>query len=371
MIVKIEKLDHQGRGIAYLNKPVFIDNALIDEVVDIKIIKEYSKYCLGKVIKYIETSNKRIEPICKYYGECGGCQLMHMSYNDQLDYKENKVKQIMQKFFKQPVKINKIINSEDMFYRNKATFKVDSKIGYYKIRSNDVVDIDECLIVDKRINDELRKLKKQNIKDTNEIVVRCGENLVNSYNSNDYVIMKLNDYKFYVYNDSFFQVNIKQTIKLYDKILEYLDLTKDDNVLDLYCGVGSIGIYISKYCNYVYGVEINEHAIDSANKNKILNNIKNIDFKCLNASMISSTNYDTNKVVVDPPRSGLDKQTIEYLNNNKFDKIVYVSCDPVTLARDLNLLSANYDIVEVTPVDMFPNTYHIECVCNLDSKKKI
>ncbi len=358
MIVKIVKLDHQGRGIAYLDKPVFVDNVLVDEIVDIKIISEHKKYALGKVIKYIERSSKRVKPLCKYYGICGGCHLMHMSYDDQLIYKKNKIKEIINKFYKNDIKINNIISGNNLHYRNKATFKVDKAIGFYKIRSNEVVDIDKCIICDDRINDFLASIKNKKIP-LKEIVVRSKTNGI------DGNIIKLNNYSFYVSDDSFFQVNNEMTIRLYDKVLEYLDLNKNDKVLDLYCGVGSIGIYISENCKYVYGVEINESAINNANKNKELNHISNISFKCLASKYIDILNYDTNKVVVDPPRSGLDLMTVNHLINHDFDKIVYVSCNPVTLARDLKLLSVKYDTIEITPVDMFPNTYHVECVCVL------
>ena len=367
MIVNIEKLDHQGRGIAFLNKPIFIDNALPDELVDIKIIKETSKYFLGEVIKYIKLSDKRIKPKCKYYGICGGCQLMHMLYDNQLIYKENKVNDIINRYLKKNVKIDKIIPSAQFNYRNKAVFKAKDNIGYYKIRSNDIVDVDKCLLVDHKINAELKKIKIRKIKNIDEIIVRTGINTINNYDS-DNVIMKLNDYSFNVSNDSFFQVNTKTTIKLYDKILEYLDLSKEDKVLDLYCGVGSIGIYISSYCDRVYGIEINESAILNANKNKLLNKIDNIEFKCLNANNIKNMHYNANKVIVDPPRNGLDKKTIEYLNDGNFAKIVYVSCNPITLVRDLKELSKIYNIDRITPVDMFPNTYHVECVCVLNRR---
>ena len=359
MIVKIEKLDHQGRGIAYLDKPIFIDNALIDEMVDIDIINEYKKYMIGKVNNYVKVSDKRVKPICKYFGICGGCKLMHMSYDDQLVYKKNKVREIMNKFFSSNVKINDTISSTNLFYRNKATFKVNQVIGYFKSKSNDIVKIDKCMIVDDRINEVLNDLQKMNI-DTDEVMVRCGNDIMNTYNDNKDILIDIDDYHFNVSPNSFFQVNSFLVGKLYNKVVTYLDLNKEDRVLDLYCGVGSIGIYLSKYCKYVYGVEINESAICNANKNKVINDIDNIDFKCLDAKDIDDLNYNVNKVVVDPPRNGLNKKTIDYLNKNNFDKIVYVSCDPVTLARDLKLLADKYSVLEITPFDMFPHNLNIK-----------
>lgn len=365
MIIKIEKMDHQGRGIAYLEKPIFIDNTLIDEIVDIDILSIYKKYMIGKVNKYIKVSKKRVEALCPYYNECGGCQLMHIDYNEQLNYKKNKVKDIIYKYVKEDIVVRDIIESKQIRYRNKITFQVGDQIGFYKKSSNELVAIDDCLLADNKIIDKLKNISSTIRK--NKLVIKCGENVVTNLENKDLEI-KLNDLKFYVPNDAFFQVNTEQTIKLYDKIIDYLLLEKTDNVLDLYCGVGSIGIYLSFYCNYVYGVEINESSIKGAIKNKEINNIDNITFKCLDAKYISNMNYDVNKVVVDPPRSGLDKKTVKFLLDGSYDKIVYVSCDPMTLARDLNLLKDKYNILEITPVDMFPNTYHVECVCLLEIK---
>lgn len=365
MLVEIKKLDHQGRGVAYLDKPVFVDNALPGEVVDIKITVERSKYMLAEVLKYIKTSDIRVNPLCPYYSKCGGCQIMHLPYDEQLKYKENKIKEIVSKYLKENIKIENIIPSNQFKYRNKITLKYDGKLGLYKKRSNNIIEIDSCLLVKDDINEKIKSLENVN---TDEVVIRSGENITSSLNEED-TIIKLKDYKFIVKKDSFFQVNNDTTIKLYDKVIEYLDLSKDDNILDLYCGVGSIGIYLSSYVKSVYGVEINASAIESAKENKKINNVNNIDFKCLDAADISALKVKANKVVVDPPRSGLNKKTISFLNNNNFDNIIYVSCDPMTLMRDLKLLGDKYSIISLTPVDMFPNTYHVESVVKL--KKKI
>ena len=176
----------------------------------------------------------------------------------------------------------------------------------------------------------------------------------------------IGDYKFKISPDSFFQVNTVQAKKLYDKVLEYLE-PNNDSVLDLYCGTGTIGIYVSKYCKKVYGIEINKYAVEDAFINKKINNVDNIDFKCLDTSDINiKEKYD--KIIVDPPRSGLDKKTINFLLNSESKRIVYVSCDPVTLSRDLELLSEKYNVIEITPVDMFSRTYHVENICLIERK---
>lgn len=406
MLTKIEKFDHQGRGITFVDdKTVFVENALPGEIVDINIFKNKKNIAEAKVVKITQKSNDRIDPICPYYKFCGGCDLMHINYQNQLKFKENKIKEIMVKFANLNTDIIKpIISNDDFNYRNKTTFHVKKDIGFYSKSSNDIISVDNCLISDKKINDILTILKKLDINNIYEILVRCSrkiDNIMvvlkinNSINENyfinelrscvdtiiiykdrkyktiygeGFIYEKLGDYKFKISPDSFFQVNTIGCEKLYNKVLEYLNPTSDDKVLDLYCGTGTIGIYISKFVKSVKGVEINKYAVIDANYNKDLNNIDNIDFECLDAADISKIKNDFDFIIVDPPRSGLDKKTIDYLLKSNSKKIVYVSCDPVTLARDLKLLNEIYDIKEITPVDMFPNTQHVESVVVLERR---
>ena len=180
------------------------------------------------------------------------------------------------------------------------------------------------------------------------------------------MVEKLLEYDFMLTNDAFFQVNTKQAEKLYEKVLEYADIKEEETVLDLYCGTGTIGILASKYAKKVIGIEINEAAVKSANKNKELNKIENIEFfEGDTGTVLAKHNYTVDIVIVDPPRAGLNKEAINEILSIAPKRIVYVSCDPMTLARDLDILADNYDIVELTPVDMFPNTAHVECVVKL------
>ena len=155
-------------------------------------------------------------------------------------------------------------------------------------------------------------------------------------------------------------------INIYNKILEYID---GGNVLDLYCGTGTIGIYISKKADKVLGIELNKEAIKDALINKNLNNIDNIDFISGDVgTILSQKNFRADTVIVDPPRAGLDNKSIDNIIKINSKRIIYVSCDPVTLARDLNILKEKYDVIEITPFDMFGNTYHVENVCLLTIK---
>ena len=167
--------------------------------------------------------------------------------------------------------------------------------------------------------------------------------------------------------DSFFQVNTLQAEKLYSKVKEYLG--NSNNVLDLYCGTGTIGIYVSDITQSVLGIEINKYAVKDANENKKINNINNIEFICGDSEKVPyKINRKFDSVIVDPPRSGLGEKVVQQLLKINPKKIVYVSCDPITLARDINYLSSNYELVNISLVDMFPNTHHIECVTLLEKK---
>lgn len=397
MQYKIEKLDNFGRGISHINnKIVFISNALEDEVVDATTTYSNKKFDEAKVNEIIEASKMRIKPICPYFDICGGCNLLHMNYDEQLKFKYNKVKDIIFKYLKENIKVNDVIYSNQFNYRNKASFEVKEKLCYKMRKSTNLVDINYCYLLDNNINDIVHVLNNLNLKNINNITIRTGEEDImviisgnpaheiidalkekaRSIYVNDKlvygksnIVSKIGNYEFFVSDKSFFQVNKYNVKNLYDKVLEYAELTGNENILDLYCGTGTIGIYLSKYAKSVIGIEVNEQAIFDANVNKNKNNIENISFICDTTSNINNiVNNDFDVIIVDPPRSGLDKNTINFLINSKTKRIVYVSCDIMTLVRDLNILKQDYDIREITPVDMFPNTYHVECVCVLNLK---
>lgn len=403
LIFKIENLDHYGKGIARINgMPVFIENALPGEEVEIEITKTKKNLMEGTVLDRIKTSEKRIEPACPYFGICGGCDLMHMSYSDQLSFKENKVKEIMLKFVNFD-NVKEIMPSYQFNYRNKVTLQVKEKMGYYKKKSYEIIPVDNCLLASNSINEIIMRLNSISLINVEQIVIRTTKKekmlvlyiknsidekyMVDNFKDLDsiitilnnkekvihgksYIEEEINNLKFVISPTSFFQVNTEGMIRLYNKALEYAQISSDDSILDLYCGTGTIGIYCSKGAKNVLGIEINEHAIKDAFVNKELNNIDNIDFKVGDVKdVLNKTKFKPSIIFVDPPRSGLDGKTVEHLLNLKPEKIVYISCDPVTLARDLNLLKAEYDIIEVTPVDMFPNTFHVECIVKLRKKR--
>lgn len=404
--VKIESFDHQGRGIAHDdNKTIFVTNALPGEEVIVEVTNIKKRYMEADVKKYLTTSGDRIKPICPYYDRCGGCDIMHISYTKQLEFKENKVKDIMRKFasLDESVIDNIVPCKYDAYYRNKITLQVREELGLFQKKSYKVVNIDKCLITNKKINELIDILNTYDLSKINSIIIRCTKlddvmciftlkenidndilidpikdkvssvfkvidsNYINIY-GDSYITDQIGNYKFKISPSAFFQVNSYQIQRLYDKVVEGLDLKGNESVLDLYCGTGTIGIYLSGMANKVLGIEINKQAIEDANINKEINNIDNINFICGKTSdVIDSISFKPDVIVVDPPRSGLDRGTINFLLKSKCKKIIYVSCDPVTLARDIKLLD-EYVPVKITPIDMFPNTNHVECVCVLKLK---
>ncbi len=398
---KIESLDHHGRGITKIdNKISFIENALPGEIVEVNITKNKKKYLEGNVKKYIKYSKNRVTAPCKYYNFCGGCNIMHLKYADQLKFKENKVKNILKKYLNKDIKINPIVKSDNVIhYRNKVTFHVKEDIGYYETDSNNLIKIDNCILAEKKIFDIFKYLKLLKLNNINKLTLRTNNNKImliiesstNNININNIkeyfdsiylkynnkyihlygdkeIKMNLENYLYLISPDSFFQVNKNVTIKLYNLIKSYID--KNECVLDLYCGTGSIGIFISDKCSKVLGIEINKYAINNAMINKEINNIHNIDFICNDSGKATEKlNFNPDVIIIDPPRNGLNIQTINNILKYNSKKIIYVSCDPMTLVRDLKVFSDLYEIASITPFDMFPNTHHVESVAILQRRK--
>lgn len=396
MEIRIIRLDNFGRGIAYYNDKIcFISNAFPNELVDFKIVKETSKYIEGESINIIEKSSDRVESKCKYSRICGGCCFQEYDYSLENKYKEDKIKDLVERNLNISSDIVKnIVFDNDLFYRNKLILHGDSGIlGLYKNKTNDVIDIDECIISNKKINIIINLLR--NIKNIEEVLIRtsndekqviidikgnidnydflldcCDVLIINGevVSRDDRIITSIGDKKYYLSSNSFFQVNEFLIKKMFDKVLEYVKEIKPVNVLDLYCGTGSFGIYIADYVKNVIGVDYNSSNIKDALNNMELNNISNVEYICDKVENVIDkfNNYDL--VIVDPPRAGLDKKSCQHLIDMNSEYIIYISCDPNTLMRDLKILSNNYNIKEITPYNLFPKTYHCESISVLEKK---
>ncbi len=446
-IVNIEALGYEGEGVARIDGyPVFIQGALIGERIKIKIIKSKKKFAFGEILEIIDKSDNRKTPNCIYFEKCGGCTLEHLSYNGQLEFKTNRVKECVRKIggLNDNIVLPALGMRDGYRYRNKGQFHVDLinnkiNIGFYSEKSHKIIDIDRCLIQDEEAENIIRIIKKwmenyfimpakkdgvffnkgiirnivirkafntneimvilvtlhKEIPHINELIKELNSNVtgiksviqnINTNNTNwvmgeecitlygrDYITDYIGDFKFNISPLSFFQVNPYQTEVLYNKALEYADLSGDEIVFDAYCGTGTISLFLSQKAKKVYGVEIIEQAIENAKINAKLNDVSNAEFFVGKSEEIIpkliQNRVRPNVIVVDPPRKGCDIKLLNSIGEAKPDRVVYVSCDPSTLARDLKCLEEKgYKTVKVQPVDMFPMTKHVESVALLIKK---
>ncbi len=407
---EITSLENEGAGVCKINgMVVFVPKTLVGEKIRVRITEIKKNYALGKLVKILEKKEKRVTSKCPYYDECGGCNLRHQSKDENLKFKKEKVENALRKISKIDVKVDDCVSCfKDDHYRNKASFKVENdRIGFYAKGTYQLVDIDYCLLLENEINDSLSVIRnyiKENENSIKNIIIRHGnakdEILIDIYSLNEddkkilnYLIHNISNLKTVVFNDqiifgsgsinqisnglmflcsskSFFQVNDVQMEKLYQIVLDNAKLKSSDIVLDLYSGTGTISCIIASHVKKVIGVEIVFDAVLNAKENQKINNINNVKFICGDVTKeISKIKEKPNVIIVDPPRNGLDRKAIAIIKKISSKKIVYISCNPVTMARDISYLKDLYDVKKVVPVDMFPNTSHVECVTLLSLKE--
>lgn len=436
-----EDLTHDGAGVAKIDGyPLFVPNGLPCEKATVKVIKTNKSYGIGRLIELHEKSPYRIEIDKSDANKYGGCQLEHISYEGQLKYKENQVRQVLTRIGKlEGAMIHPIIGMENPWhYRNKAQVPVGEKdgkliAGFFKPRSHEIVDTDESLIQIPEVNEAINAVKeicsKYGIPAYNEethkgvlrhIMARFGEqtgelmvvlitktselphknkiieeiiarlphvkSIVHNVNSkrtnvilgekttllwgNEYIYDYIGNVRFAISALSFYQVNPVQTKVLYEKALEYANLNGEETVIDAYCGIGTISLFLAQKARQVFGVEVVPEAIEDAKRNAALNGITNAEFAVGEAEVVIPEWYKNGNaadvLVVDPPRKGCDEALLRTIIEMKPKKVVYVSCNPATLARDLRILEdGGYKTVEVQPVDMFPQTMHVEAVAKI------
>ena len=398
---KILRLNNEGEGIGIVEGiTTFIPYALPNELVKVRITEINDNYLRGTIQEILEPSKDKVEAICPKFYECGGCNLMHLNYEKQLEFKKEKIENIFKKVSNENIKVSNIYSKENLYYRNKVVLKVDkNKIGFYKEKTNEIIQIEECFLVDKKINEVIKQLKefinKYQDNNINEIMIRVINNKVMisldniSLNYKDVFIDKfkaldsiyindnliygdkvlvenIDNLKFNISPKSFFQVNKEISKMMYEKAISYID--KSDTTLDLYSGTGTITMLLSKKSKKVIGIEVVKDAVKDANNNIKENNINNVEFICSKVENKIDTLKNINNIVMDPPRSGSDKKTLKTLLEINPERIIYISCNPVTLARDYNTLKEKYIIKEINAYDMFPNTYHVESVMVLEKK---
>jgi len=478
--ITIEDIGNDGEGIGHIcGMAVFVKDTVVGDVAKVKLVKVKKNCAYGRLEEIIKTSPFRVDPVCANARRCGGCALMHMSYDKQLDYKWNKVKSCLERIggIKDVASIMEPIcgMKEPYNYRNKMQFPVgldkegNVQIGFYAGRTHSIIDLSECHI-GHPVNDFLVKhlrgwLKKWQDKTgcfiydeekhqglvrhiltrvgftTGELMVcviingsgigkyvgdikaeeelrECIDEAVKQYNMNqayatkdyfleikftslsininrektnrilgdkcvtlygqDYISDYIGDIKFNISPMSFYQVNPVQTKVLYDKAVDYAELNGDEVVWDMYCGIGTISLCLAKKARKVYGVEIVPQAIEDAKENAKLNDIDNTEFFCGKAEEVVPEFYQgednvgkhPDVIVVDPPRKGCDSVLLDTIDAMAPERLVYVSCDPATLARDVKILvEKGFKLEKVGVVDQFGHSTHVETVVLLSQQK--
>lgn len=443
VIIKIEDMGNEGEGIGRISGyTLFVKDAIIGDKIKARIVKAKKNYGYARLMEVLEPSPYRVEAVCEFARKCGGCQIQEMSYDRQLTFKQDKVKNNLIRLggFSED-KVNAImepvIGMEDPFhYRNKAQFPVGKDAegnlitGFYAGRTHAIIpntdcalgvvenkeilelilqfaqefgispydettgrgllrhvlirtgfvtgDIMVCLVINgkklpaqeeflKRIS-TIKNMKSvslsRNEKNTNVIM---GDQVTTIWGES-YITDYIGGIQFRISPLSFYQVNPVQTEKLYGKALEYAGLTGTETVWDLYCGIGTISLFLARSAKAVYGVEIVPQAIEDARENARINGIENVQFFVGKAEEVLPEKYEKENIyadviVVDPPRKGCEEICLETMVRMHPQKIVYVSCDSATLARDLKYLcERGYDLEKVCPVDQFGHTVHVECV---------
>ncbi|WP_288618833.1 23S rRNA (uracil(1939)-C(5))-methyltransferase RlmD [uncultured Eubacterium sp.] len=447
LILKIEDMGVDGAGIGKSDgMTFFVKDAVIGDVVRAKIIKLKKTYGYARLMELLEASADRVEPKCPYYRQCGGCQIQALSYEKQLEFKENKVRNNLERiggFMKIPME--PIVGMDEPYhYRNKAQFPVGTDkeghivTGFYAGRTHTIIPNRDCALglpVNREILDiVIDFMEKYHISAYDEktgkglvrhVLIRCGfsskekmvcliingkslphgEKLVEalrkidgmtsiSLNCNtertnvilghktivlwgqEYITDQIGDISYEISPVSFYQVNPVQTEKLYGLALEYADLHGEETVWDLYCGIGTISLFLAQKAKQVYGVEIIPQAIENAKRNAVKNGIENAEFFVGKSEEVLPEFYEkeaaagrkahADVIVVDPPRKGCDEKLLDTIVKMAPDRVVYVSCDSATLARDLKILcEQGYELKRVRAVDQFCHTVHTEAVCCL------
>jgi len=385
-INKIELLGISSNGDTYANynnETINIFGGIPGEIVSVyyhkyKRKKEY--IIAGFVESIITPSPHRINAPCSYFGQCTGCQWQHIEYSHQLTLKKQIILNEIKKYPRlQKIKISDVMPSESQFnYRNHARFTVRDKgsIGFVNRISRKFVKIENCQLMNNWINNTITKLQNK-VQETSQMSIRYG------VNSNDWLIQpklnsseinlptgqshyteKLFNTTFRIASPSFFQVNTIQAENLISLVISKLN-PHSNLIIDAYAGVGTFAISLSKFAKKIIAIEESKSALKDAIEN--MDNLENIEFiQGKTEDILTNLNVQADALILDPPRAGCHIDTLNAIIKNPPKKIIYVSCDPKTLTRDLEILTlSGFKIDSLDPIDMFPQTHHVECVTTL------
>lgn len=385
--LKIDHLANLGMGVGRVNGwVVMVPFVIPGELVKVRIYRNHSQYSEGDLLEILESSKYRVSPKCSLFESCGGCQYQHIDYGEQLKIKTQQVKELLEKNggIQFPVSLAK--SSKQVFgYRSKITPHYnrpnkngDQPIGFLKYgRRHDIVDVKQCVIATDAINESLPEMREKAVLEGGKKRRQRGgtlllrdtlEGVVN--NPKAIVSEKVGELTFQFKAGEFFQNNPYILPDLVEFVKFHASGNGIKNLVDTYCGVGLFALSLSQVFELVVGVEISEAAIQLAKVNAQIHNINNVRFQIGKAEAIFQHikfSGENSSVIIDPPRKGCDLAFIEQLLDFNPQKIIYVSCDPATQARDLNYFVENaYKLTEVQPFDLFPHTRHIESVAILE-----
>ena len=354
------------------------------EDVEVEIIRTTRQFVAARVVEIYESSPHRVAPPCPYFGPCTGCEWQHIDYTHQLTLK----REIIAKSFADipelaNLKILDVIPSEQTYgYRNHARFTVgpQGKLGFINRTTRSFVAVDACRIMDPRINSTLQTLQGH-CGETSQVAVRLGVNtgetliqppLLSSgipiATGQAYYRDSIAGMTFRIGSPSFFQVNTPQIEVMVEHIQKHLDLQGSEVLIDAYAGVGTFAGLLSRYVRKVLAVEESKAAINDAKAN--LSSLNNIEFHQRRVEdTLEKLEVPSSIVLLDPPRAGCHPRVLDTLTRTKPERVIYVSCDPKTLARDLrHLVTGGFQVAQVQPIDLFPQTHHIECIVILHLK---
>ncbi len=349
---------------------VFVPFVLVGEVVEVEIMEVKKNFARAKLLRVVQPSPERVEPACRYFGQCGGCQYQHVDYAAQLRLKHKQIADLFQRIggFEQARVAPVIPCPRPYGYRNRIMIrsqwnKPEQKlnIGFVRWDCGLVEDIEECKIAEPVLNEEIRRVRahpppKGGIK----------------------VVLRVSPENWDVPPDSFFQNNISLLPQLVETVRGFLRDSGARHLADLYCGVGFFGIELADAVESFVGVEYDQRAIQSARRNAAARNIHNGEFiasavEAVLPELLKRFSSPATTVLLDPPRKGCWPQTLKLLRDTRPAQVIYVSCHPATMARDLNILCGNgvFELARVQPLDMFPQTQHVECVADLRLAKTL
>jgi 23S rRNA (uracil1939-C5)-methyltransferase len=351
------------------------------EDVEVEVIRTTRQFVAARVVKIYKASPHRVAPPCAYFGPCTGCEWQHIDYTHQLALKHELVSNAFSETRElSDVKILDVIPSGQTYgYRNHARFTVGpkGKLGFINRTTRSFIPIDKCQIMDPRINSALQALQGY-CGETSQVAVRLGVNTgemliqppllthgIAIATGQTYYRESVAGMSFRIGSPSFFQVNTPQIQVMVEHVKEQLNLQGSEILIDAYAGVGTFAGLLSRYVKKVIAVEESKAAINDAKAN--LATFENIElYQRRVEDAFQKLAIAEAIVLLDPPRSGCHPRVLETLAHMRPDRVVYISCDPKTLARDLkHLVSGGYRVVTVQPIDLFPHTHHIECVVTL------